>query len=91
MPLHLKVSYSFKYLAQSLISSVMNLCARACFAENLAVGSIFRHLLKKSKNRALSDPILAFMLVILGVYTLTIAESFFPREGSSYFLPCFSF
>lgn len=54
----------------SLMVSVMKGCRSASRAERRALGSILRHLLRKSMKFLLLDFILALRLVILGVKIL---------------------
>ena len=58
------------YNHSSMIVSVRKGCISASFALSLVLGSILRHLLRKSIKLLLLDLILAFKLVILGVKTL---------------------
>jgi hypothetical protein len=58
------------YNHSSTIVSVRKGCISASFALSLVLGSILRHLLRKSIKLLLLDLILAFKLVILGVKTL---------------------
>ena len=54
----------------SIIGSVINGWFKAYLAENLALGSIFKHLLKKSKKFLLLDCTLLCKFVNFGLYIL---------------------